>query len=84
VSDHHYWPGHLENWGNGSQITSKTDRRMPDLAEVLNEEQPGLSIHDSRSPIQPQIRHHSSLGYFRRPRFGSSAALADASAATSY
>jgi hypothetical protein len=45
VSDHHYWPGHLENWGDGSQITTNTDRRMPDLAAVLNEEQPGVSIH---------------------------------------
>ncbi len=45
VSDHHYWPGHLENWGDGSQITTSTDRRMPDLAEALNEERPDLSVH---------------------------------------
>lgn len=45
VSDHHYWPGHLENWGDGSQITTNTDRRMPDLVEALNEEHPDLSIH---------------------------------------
>jgi hypothetical protein len=45
VSDHHYWPGHLENWGGGGQITTSTERRMPDLAAVLNEEQPGLSLH---------------------------------------
>lgn len=45
VCDHHYWPGHLENWGDGSQITTSTDRRMPDLVEVLNEEHPDLSIH---------------------------------------
>ena len=45
ASDHHYWPGHLENWGGGGQITTSTDRRMPDLADVLNEERPGLSIH---------------------------------------
>jgi hypothetical protein len=45
ASDHHYWPGHPENWGGGGQITTSTDRRMPDLAAVLNEEQPGLSIH---------------------------------------
>ncbi|HOQ47233.1 MAG TPA: metallophosphoesterase [Bryobacteraceae bacterium] len=45
VSDHHYWPGHLENWGGGAQITTSTDRRMPDLAEVLNEERPDLSVH---------------------------------------
>jgi Calcineurin-like phosphoesterase len=45
VCDHHYWPGHLENWGDGSQITTSTDRRMPDLVEVLNEERPDLSIH---------------------------------------
>jgi len=45
VCDHHYWPGHLENWGDGSQITTSTDRRMPDLVEALNEEHPDLSIH---------------------------------------
>jgi len=45
VSDQHYWPGHLENWGGGGQITTSTDRRMPDLAAALNEERPGLSIH---------------------------------------
>lgn len=45
VSDHHYWPGHSENWGNGGQITTSTERRMPDLAAALNDEQPGLSIH---------------------------------------
>ena len=45
VSDHHYWPGHLENWGGGSQITTSTDRRMPDLVEALNDEHPDLSIH---------------------------------------
>jgi hypothetical protein len=45
VCDHHYWPGQLENWGNGSQITTSTDRRMPDLVEVLNQERPHLSIH---------------------------------------
>jgi hypothetical protein len=45
VSDHHYWPGHLENWGGGGQITTNCDRRMPDLADVLNEERPDLSIH---------------------------------------
>lgn len=45
VTDQHYWPNHLENWGNGSQITSSTDRRMPDLAEVLNRERPDFSVH---------------------------------------
>lgn len=45
VSDHHYWPNHTENWGNGAQITTNTDRRMPDLAAALNAEQPALSIH---------------------------------------
>ncbi len=45
VCDHHYWPGHLENWGDGSQITTSTDRRMPDLVEALNEEKPDLSVH---------------------------------------
>jgi len=45
VSDHHYWPNHLENWGGGAQITSSTDRRMPDLAETLNNEKVDLSIH---------------------------------------
>lgn len=45
VADHHYWPGHMENWGGGGQITSNSDRRMPDLAEVLNAERPDLSIH---------------------------------------
>jgi hypothetical protein len=45
VSDHHYWPKHLENWGGGSQITTNTDRRMPDLIQALNEESPDLSIH---------------------------------------
>ncbi|MBM3755433.1 MAG: hypothetical protein FJW38_15785 [Acidobacteria bacterium] len=44
-SDQHYWPGHRENWGGGTQITSSSDRRMPDLAEVLNAERPQLSIH---------------------------------------
>jgi hypothetical protein len=45
VSDHHYWPGHLENWGDGGQMTTTTDRRMPDLVEVLNDERPDLSVH---------------------------------------
>jgi hypothetical protein len=45
VSDHHYWPGNLENWGDGSQITTSTDRRMPDLVEALNDERLDLSIH---------------------------------------
>jgi len=45
VSDHHYWPRHLENWGDGSQITTNAERRMPDLAAVLSEERPDLSIH---------------------------------------
>ncbi len=45
VSDQHYWPGHRENWGGGTQITSSTDKRMPDLAEALNAERPQLSIH---------------------------------------
>jgi hypothetical protein len=45
ASDHHYWPGHSENWGGGGQMTTTTDRRMPDFAAVLNQEQPGLSIH---------------------------------------
>lgn len=45
VTDHHYWPNHSENWGNGSQITSSSDRRMPDLAEVLNRERPDFSVH---------------------------------------
>jgi hypothetical protein len=45
VSDHHYWPGHLENWGGGGQITTNCERRMPDLAEVLNGERPDVSIH---------------------------------------
>lgn len=45
VADHHYWPEHLENWGGGGQVTTNCDRRMPDLAAVLNEEQPALSIH---------------------------------------
>jgi hypothetical protein len=45
VNDHHYWPDHKENWGGGAQITSNTNRRMPDLAAVLNEERPDLSVH---------------------------------------
>lgn len=45
VADHHYWPNHLENWGGGSQITSSTDRRMPDLVQALNDENPDLSVH---------------------------------------
>lgn len=45
VTDHHYWPEHQENWGNGSQITSSSDKRMPDLAEVLNAERPDFSLH---------------------------------------
>ncbi len=45
VSDHHYWPGNLENWGGGSQITTNCERRMPDLIQVLNEERPDLSVH---------------------------------------
>lgn len=45
AADHHYWPGHLENWGGGAQITTSTDKRMPDLAEALNAERPGLSVH---------------------------------------
>lgn len=45
VSDQHYWPGHRENWGGGTQITSSSDKRMPDLADVLNAERPQLSIH---------------------------------------
>lgn len=45
VADHHYWPRHLENWGGGAQITTSTDRRMPDLAETLNAAAPDVSIH---------------------------------------
>lgn len=45
VCDHHWWPNHKENWGGGAQITSLSDRKMPDLAEVLNEEAPDVSIH---------------------------------------
>jgi hypothetical protein len=45
VADHHYWPDHAENWGGGAQITSSTNRRMPDLTEALNAEGLDLSIH---------------------------------------
>lgn len=45
VADHHYWPEHKENWGGGAQITSLSDRRMPDLAATLNALKPDLSIH---------------------------------------
>lgn len=45
VADHHYWPEHKENWGGGAQITSNSDRRMPDLAATLNAARPDLSIH---------------------------------------
>lgn len=45
VTDHHYWPEHKENWGGGAQITSNTDRRMPDLVATLNAARPDLSIH---------------------------------------
>lgn len=45
VSDQHWWPEHHENWGDGAQITSLSDRKMPDLAEMLNAEHPDLSIH---------------------------------------
>lgn len=45
VNDHHYWPDHKENWGGGAQITSNTNRRMPDLAAELNGERPALSVH---------------------------------------
>ena len=45
VADHHYWPEHKENWGGGAQLTSLSDRRMPDLAATLNALKPDLSIH---------------------------------------
>lgn len=45
VADHHYWPEHKENWGGGAQITSLSDRRMPDLAATLNALKPDLSVH---------------------------------------
>lgn len=45
VADHHWWPDHRENWGGGAQITSLSDRKMPDLADMLNAERPDLSIH---------------------------------------
>ncbi len=45
VTDHHYWPNHPENWGGGAQITSSTERRMPDLADLLNAARPDVSIH---------------------------------------
>lgn len=45
VTDHHYWPKHHENWGEGAQITSSTDRRMPDLVRTLNALRPDVSIH---------------------------------------
>ncbi len=45
VCDHHYWPEHRENWGGGAQMTSLSDRKMPDLAEALNAARPDLSIH---------------------------------------
>lgn len=45
VTDHHYWPRHQENWGGGAQITSSSDRRMPDLDNLLNAINPDVSIH---------------------------------------
>lgn len=45
VSDQHWWPEHRENWGDGAQITSLSDRKMPDLAAALNAERPDVSIH---------------------------------------
>ena len=45
VSDQHWWPEHRENWGGGAQMTSLSDRKMPDLAEMLNAERPDVSIH---------------------------------------
>ena len=45
VCDHHWWPEHRENWGEGAQMTSLSDRKMPDLAETFNAARPDLSIH---------------------------------------
>lgn len=45
VTDHHWWPNHLKNWGGGTQITSNSNKRMLDLIEVLNAEKPDISIH---------------------------------------
>jgi hypothetical protein len=73
VADHHYWPNHLENWGGGSQITSSTDRRMPDLVQALNDENPDLSVHagdvvsaggsffPSTGGIRPAVGVHETL-----------------------
>lgn len=45
VTDHHYWPDHAKNWGGGTQITSNSNKRMLDLIDVLNAEQPEISVH---------------------------------------
>ncbi len=72
VSDHHYWPGNLENWGGGSQITSNCERRMPDLIQVLNEEHLDLSIHGGDvisgggSFFPPSEEYSKELAFARR------------------
>ena len=45
LSDHHYWPDHPKDWGDGSQMARISAERMKDLVNVLNEEKPDLSIH---------------------------------------
>lgn len=63
VADHHYWPNHMRNWGNGVQQTRQTEERMLDLVECLNLENLDASIHggdviDSGSAFYPPLEEY--------------------------
>ena len=45
VADHHYWPNHQANWGNGTQMTRRSEERMLDLVDCLNSGGVDISIH---------------------------------------
>ncbi len=43
VTDQHYWPNHMKDWGE--KQTSHSEERMRDLVDMLNREPHDLSIH---------------------------------------
>jgi hypothetical protein len=60
IADHHYWPNHLTNWGNGTQMTRQSEERMLDLADCLNSGRVDISIHggdviDAGSAFNPPL-----------------------------
>ena len=45
VVDHHYWPNHSRNWGDGKSQTRHTGELMLDLIKCLNTEALDVSVH---------------------------------------